>query len=450
MIRKIWILAFIVGTTRASVSDEAQVLSSADTTLLPPPSSSSTYDAVRAFSEIPETLDETDCGICKKLFKDGQKIQMQNAACTLLDAKKRDPNAETMSVRDEEWKLHSLRVFATNGGIDSGNVNGLIEQVQSLIEGKTDLEADNILHNVCGVLGATASPCTCPADLTKYEALIDVLKQAVARSAKSGDVEISTTSSLEDNSMSLLEMGRRTLRRKKRQSARATMKLELLGLSECAGARKDKLRPHEDPVDRITDRVDKREGLKRKVGNFGVGAVLGGATTAIATAKVSGPFMVIYHILTYLGAEFLEEWDSIIARDIVESVIVMIRANWATLQSMQYKASYDTIADLTLGGGAAHRGRQVSSNGVEERAVFLSFQVSKDYTNAWFYRKTLHDKLVRRKLNAHRGIPGMSGLELTCGLGGRPGKIAGDPKEGEKLVSMFLEAAENRPWNEAD
>lgn len=61
------------------------------------------------------------------------------------------------------------------------------------------------------------------------------------------------------------------------------------------------------------------------------------------------------------------------------------------------------------------------------------------FLNLDVFGRYLRDKLVF-KLNAKRGTPGLHGLDLMCGMAGRPGKVGGCPIEYERLIKTFNDA----------
>jgi hypothetical protein len=63
----------------------------------------------------------------------------------------------------------------------------------------------------------------------------------------------------------------------------------------------------------------------------------------------------------------------------------------------------------------------------------------RNWVNMDVFGSYLRDKLVF-KLNAKRGEPGLHGLDLMCGMAGRPGKVAGCREEYEQLLKAFDDA----------
>ena len=61
------------------------------------------------------------------------------------------------------------------------------------------------------------------------------------------------------------------------------------------------------------------------------------------------------------------------------------------------------------------------------------------FLNLEVFHNYLRDKLVF-KLNSERSLPGFHGLDLMCGMAGRPGKVAGCPVEYKKLLKAFNSA----------
>ena len=61
------------------------------------------------------------------------------------------------------------------------------------------------------------------------------------------------------------------------------------------------------------------------------------------------------------------------------------------------------------------------------------------FLNLEVFHRYLRDKLVF-KLNSERSKPGLHGLDLVCGMAGRPGKVAGCPVEYKKLLKAFNSA----------
>ena len=245
-------------------------------------------------------LTSSDCDLCKDLVGSGDTQKIIHAACKVVQAKD--------EVVDAEWKLHSSAMLAkdTEGEI--------LKQIRGLSDSGVSPEV------ICGFMGVQSyqGGCVCPSDLTQFDTLGETLR--ALSSNRSGTSESEVESSLNcapRDSVSLLELGRRTRMKKRRKaSAKASMMMTFEG---CNGDRgKDKKK--DDTVGKVVKEIRPESDRMQRRADQATGLVMSaiGAGIGLACPPCGIAFRVIWGLFDYMLSEFSDEYERAICKDIME------------------------------------------------------------------------------------------------------------------------------------
>ena len=238
-----------------------------------------------------------------------------DAACKVVQA--RDD-----VVVDAEWKRHSSAMLAkdTEGKI--------LKRIRVLSDSGVSPEV------ICGIMGVQSyeGGCTCPSDLTPFHALSKTIRALISDGSGTSASEVeSSLSCTSKDSVSLLELGRRTRMKKRRKtSVKASMMMSGDMLKSCATADRgggkgtvgNIVKQTKQDTEKDAQRADRATGrvmtgtlwsifnIRKHSKTFsmkltGTGIVIGAASTPVALA-----FGIVWGTFKTIGEEF-KNWNEI-------------------------------------------------------------------------------------------------------------------------------------------
>ena len=247
-------------------------------------------------------LTSTDCELCIHLVQSQDTSKIMNAACKVVQA--------GHEVVDAEWKLHSSAMIAkdTEGEI--------LKQIQHLSSNAGISPA-----MICGFMGVKSHQggCVCPLNLAPFHRL------GTTMSSLSSDRGGSSLSAIESalscpatrDSVSLLELGRRTRIKKRR---RTSSKTSLIMRFEGCDGNRGKGRKDDSAVDKVVREIRPNSDLTSKRADGVTGLVMGGIGIGIGAAcpPCGVAFGIVWGMFNFIGNEFGEAYEREICEEIME------------------------------------------------------------------------------------------------------------------------------------
>ena len=243
-------------------------------------------------------LTSTDCELCVHSVE--QPSNTIDAACKVAQAK----NDEIV---DAEWKLHSAAMLAKD------RKDRVLNQIRDLSDSGVSAKL------ICGFLGVTSHDggCVCPLDLAPFHQLGETLR--TLSSDNTGSSLHSVKSALSCNSkdsVSLLELGRRT--RLKKQKTTTTSALIMMGFDGgCTGSRREN---DGDQVKNIKNAIIPGAQRTKDIADAASAAAMAliGGAIGVACLPCATIFTIVWGTLNSIAKGADEDHEKLICQRVIE------------------------------------------------------------------------------------------------------------------------------------